>query len=123
MGGPRERFDLPQIEMLMPRIRAILGPLEREARLFPGAARVGGLMSSSAKRALRVLETIGAADRPLGVTEIARRLSLPPGHGLSQPRCVVAQRPHRALSGFVAFCRGRGERTVAPQRHCAVSHA
>ena len=36
-------------------------------------------MSSSAKRALRVLETIGAADRPLGVTEIARRLSLPPG--------------------------------------------
>jgi IclR family acetate operon transcriptional repressor len=36
-------------------------------------------MSSSAKRALRVLETIGAADRPLGVTEIARQLSLPPG--------------------------------------------
>jgi IclR family acetate operon transcriptional repressor len=36
-------------------------------------------MSSSAKRALRVLEIIGAADRPLGVTEIARELSLPPG--------------------------------------------
>jgi DNA-binding IclR family transcriptional regulator len=36
-------------------------------------------MSSSAKRALRVLETIAAADRPLGVTDIARELSLPPG--------------------------------------------
>jgi IclR family acetate operon transcriptional repressor len=36
-------------------------------------------MSSSARRCLRVLETVGAAARPLGVTEIARRLSLPPG--------------------------------------------
>lgn len=36
-------------------------------------------MSSSARRALRILETIGVADRPLGVTEIARRLDLPPG--------------------------------------------
>jgi len=35
VGGPRERFDLPQIETLLARIRAILGPLEREARLFP----------------------------------------------------------------------------------------
>jgi DNA-binding IclR family transcriptional regulator len=36
-------------------------------------------MSSSAKRALRVLETVGSAGRPLGVTEIARQLSLPAG--------------------------------------------
>jgi DNA-binding IclR family transcriptional regulator len=35
IGGPRERFDLPQIEMLLPRMRAILAPLEREARLIP----------------------------------------------------------------------------------------
>jgi DNA-binding IclR family transcriptional regulator len=35
VGGPRERFDLPQIENLLPRMRAILSPLEREARLFP----------------------------------------------------------------------------------------
>lgn len=36
-------------------------------------------MSSSALRALRILEAVGVADRPLGVTEIARRLDLPPG--------------------------------------------
>jgi DNA-binding IclR family transcriptional regulator len=36
-------------------------------------------MSSSARRALRILETVGAAAAPLGVTEIARRLDLPPG--------------------------------------------
>jgi len=35
LGGPRERFDLPQIEALLPRIRAILAPLENHARLFP----------------------------------------------------------------------------------------
>jgi DNA-binding IclR family transcriptional regulator len=36
-------------------------------------------MSSSARRALRILETIGRAERPLGVTEIGRRLAIPPG--------------------------------------------
>ena len=36
-------------------------------------------MSSSAKRALRILEFFGHADHPLGVTEIARALSLSPG--------------------------------------------
>lgn len=36
-------------------------------------------MSSSAKRALRILSLLGRADRPLGVTEIARELALPPG--------------------------------------------
>jgi DNA-binding IclR family transcriptional regulator len=36
-------------------------------------------MSSSAARALRVLDEIARSDRPLGVTEIARILSLPPG--------------------------------------------
>jgi DNA-binding IclR family transcriptional regulator len=35
VGGPRERFDLPQIETLLPRMRAVLAPLEREARLVP----------------------------------------------------------------------------------------
>jgi DNA-binding IclR family transcriptional regulator len=38
IGGPRERFDLPQIETLLPRMRTILAPLEREARLFPAPA-------------------------------------------------------------------------------------
>ncbi len=37
------------------------------------------MTSSSARRALRILETVGAGERPLGVTEIARRLDLPPG--------------------------------------------
>lgn len=36
-------------------------------------------MSSSARRALRILETVGAADRPLGVTEIGRRLDVAAG--------------------------------------------
>lgn len=36
-------------------------------------------MSSSAARALRVLDEIAASDRPVGVTEIARALSLPAG--------------------------------------------
>jgi IclR family transcriptional regulator, acetate operon repressor len=36
-------------------------------------------MSSSARRALRILEILGAAERPLGVTEIGRRLGLPGG--------------------------------------------
>jgi DNA-binding IclR family transcriptional regulator len=35
IGGPRERFDLPEIEALLPRMRMILAPVEREARLFP----------------------------------------------------------------------------------------
>lgn len=35
VGGPRERFDLAQIEAYLPRMRAILEPLERRARLFP----------------------------------------------------------------------------------------
>ena len=34
IGGPVERFDLPQIEEQLPRMREILEPLEREARLF-----------------------------------------------------------------------------------------
>ena len=38
IGGPRERFDLPQIEALLPRIRSILSPLESHARLFPAPA-------------------------------------------------------------------------------------
>jgi DNA-binding IclR family transcriptional regulator len=36
-------------------------------------------MSSSAARALRILDRIGRAGRPLGVTEIAREASLAPG--------------------------------------------
>lgn len=36
-------------------------------------------MSSSAARALRILDEIAASDRPLGVTEIARALSAPAG--------------------------------------------
>jgi len=36
-------------------------------------------MSSSAKRALRILETVGTAARPLGPTEIARGLKSTPG--------------------------------------------
>jgi IclR family KDG regulon transcriptional repressor len=35
VGGPRERFDLREIEAQLPKMRAILEPLEREARLFP----------------------------------------------------------------------------------------
>ena len=35
-------------------------------------------MSSSAHRALRILETVGAAERPLGATEIGRALRLSP---------------------------------------------
>jgi len=37
IGGPRERFDIVQIEALLPRIAAILAPLENQARLFPAA--------------------------------------------------------------------------------------
>ena len=37
IGGPRERFDLPDIARLLPRMRAILEPLETQARLFPAA--------------------------------------------------------------------------------------
>ena len=40
IGGPRERFDLPQIEEHLPRMRSILDPLEREARLFPAPSFV-----------------------------------------------------------------------------------
>jgi len=36
-------------------------------------------MSSSARRSLHILETIGRSARPLGVTEIARAMRLPPG--------------------------------------------
>ena len=36
-------------------------------------------MSSSARRSLHILETIGRSARPLGVTEIARAMELPPG--------------------------------------------
>ncbi len=36
-------------------------------------------MSSSARRALRILETIGRSEQPLAVTEIARAMDLPPG--------------------------------------------
>ena len=35
IGGPRERFDIPQIEARLPEIRGVLEPLEREARLIP----------------------------------------------------------------------------------------
>ena len=36
-------------------------------------------MSSSARRALRILETVGAAERPLGATEIGRALGISAG--------------------------------------------
>ena len=35
IGGPRERFDVPQIEKLLPEIRTVIEPLQREARLIP----------------------------------------------------------------------------------------
>lgn len=35
IGGPRERFDIPQIEARLPEILGVLEPLEREARLIP----------------------------------------------------------------------------------------
>lgn len=35
IGGPRERFDIPEIEARLPDIRGALEPLEREARLIP----------------------------------------------------------------------------------------
>jgi len=35
IGGPRERFDLPQIEARLPEIKNILDPLQQEARLIP----------------------------------------------------------------------------------------
>lgn len=35
IGGPRERFDIPQIEAQLPQIRNILQPLQQEARLVP----------------------------------------------------------------------------------------
>lgn len=35
IGGPRERFDIPQIEARLPHIFGILEPLQREARLIP----------------------------------------------------------------------------------------
>ena len=35
IGGPRERFDVPQIEKLLPEIRNVIEPLQREARLIP----------------------------------------------------------------------------------------
>ncbi len=41
IGGPRERFDLPDIEALLPRMRAILEPLEREAQAFPAPPFLG----------------------------------------------------------------------------------
>jgi DNA-binding IclR family transcriptional regulator len=34
VGGPAERFDLPKVAALAPRMQAILEPLQREARLF-----------------------------------------------------------------------------------------
>lgn len=36
-------------------------------------------MSSSARRSLHILEAVGRSPRPLGVTEIARAMKLPPG--------------------------------------------
>jgi DNA-binding IclR family transcriptional regulator len=36
-------------------------------------------LSSSARRALRILETVGAAERPLGATEVGRALGIPAG--------------------------------------------
>ncbi len=36
-------------------------------------------MSSSAKRALRILDILGHSSEPLGVTELARQVGLPPG--------------------------------------------
>jgi DNA-binding IclR family transcriptional regulator len=35
IGGPRERFDIPQIEAQLPDIKNILQPLQQEARLIP----------------------------------------------------------------------------------------
>ena len=37
IGGPRDRFDLEQIQALLPRFGSILAPLEVQARLFPAA--------------------------------------------------------------------------------------
>ena len=61
-------------------------------------------MSSSAHRALRILETAGAAERPLGVTEIARRLDLPPGtvfRGLDALECQGYVGRYQASSRYV----------------------
>jgi len=41
-------------------------------------------MSSSARRALKILAAVGEPGRPMGVTEIARALGIAPGTAKSQ---------------------------------------
>lgn len=66
-------------------------------------------MSSSAARALRVLDEIAASERPLGVSEVARALSLPAGtvfrslDALSRAGLVARYRESsRYISGPIA---------------------
>src|SRR5215510_15291327 len=61
-------------------------------------------MSSSAKRALKLLAAVGETGRPMGVTEIARSLGIAPGtafRGLDalQSAGLLARQP--LSSGFV----------------------
>lgn len=62
-------------------------------------------MSSSTRRALRVLETVGQSERPLGVTEIGRRLEVAAGtafRGLDAlERCGYVGR-YQASSRYVS---------------------
>ena len=106
VGGPLERFGPQRIAELMPRdarrpaaLAAARPPRSRPRRsssrkLNPDGGKPNGgkRMSSSARRALRILETVGAAERPLGATEIGRALGISAGTVVSRPRCARARR-------------------------------
>jgi DNA-binding IclR family transcriptional regulator len=82
IGGPMERFD-PEATVKQSAIRSAVAQLQQQCVAFTSAPIVisGRTLPiiSSARRTMSILETIGRADGPMGVTDIARRLDLQPG--------------------------------------------
>jgi DNA-binding IclR family transcriptional regulator len=86
-------------------------------------------MSSSAKRALKILSAVGETGRPMGVTEIARTIGVAPGtafRGLDalQRAHLLARDPStpRYLLGATAFALGQSLLAQFPIRNVALPY-
>ncbi len=91
VGGPIERFSMDRVDVLCRHRGRHHGAAAAAVPAVPGGANLAvrrrvererawsAIVSSSARRTLHVLETIGHADRPLGVTEIGRQLGISAG--------------------------------------------
>jgi IclR family acetate operon transcriptional repressor len=109
VGAPMERMSPKDVERLLPQMLQIMSKLHMHTRLLaaPTCLDRRPAMTSSARRALRILEVVNSSPQPLGVTAIAEATGTVPG---------TAYRSLNALEqcGFVERYRASTQYQIGP---------